>query len=41
MEDPQVPNRLEIKARSQDIYAEATRNPYEAPDASKGRKSRK
>ncbi|KAK6629025.1 hypothetical protein RUM43_002842 [Polyplax serrata] len=36
MEDSQVPNRMEIKARSQEIYIEATRNPFEVVEV-KGR----
>lgn len=40
MEDSQVPNRMEIKARSQEIYMEATRNPFEVVEP-KGKKSAK
>ena len=39
IEDAQVPNRLEIKERSQEIYTEATRNPFEVMDQ-KGKKGK-
>ncbi|KAL0280410.1 UNVERIFIED_CONTAM: hypothetical protein PYX00_001705 [Menopon gallinae] len=40
LEDAQVPNRNEIKARSHEIYLEATRNPLELLEV-KGKKGRK